>query len=358
MKQPRPQTARTARTLEPQLETLRGLGLKARTLVPAQKRRAGRDLRPVDAWIRLEGPFGALDWAVEHKTRVDPAAIGALQHRIRDLEKQEGRAILFTQYAAPGVADRLRELDIRFVDAAGNAFLQEEGLFVWVRGRRPELAPAGTRRALHTAGIKLLFVLLQGVGEAWTQRTLAARAGIALGGVGGALRELEQRGWIRMKTQGAVELLDPAAMLAHWDEGYLQTLRPKLFLRTCRRRPGTELDALADGIVAAGLTGRVHVGGELGAALLTRGLRPTRAALHIDGPDPNDVMRRLGLLPDREGDVDLLRAFGAEPGEERGDRTHTADPLLVRAELLTQPDDRLIEVAERLRIDFIEARRR
>ncbi|MCY2961764.1 MAG: type IV toxin-antitoxin system AbiEi family antitoxin [Planctomycetota bacterium] len=358
MKHLHPQTARTARTLEPQLETLRGLGLKARTFTPAPRRRAGRDLRAVHAWLRLEGPFGALDWPVEHKTRVEPAAIGALQHRIRDLEKQEGRAILFTPYAAPAVADRLRQLDIRFVDAAGNAFLQEEGLFVWVRGQRPEAAPPGTRRALHAAGIKLLFVLLRGVGEACTQRALAARAGIALGGVGGALRELEQRGWIRVKTQGAVELLEPAAMLAHWDDGYLQTLRPKLFLRTCRRRPGTELDALADGIVEAGLSGQVRIGGELGAALLTRGLRPTRAALHIDGLDPNDVMRRLGLLPDREGDVDLLRAFGAEPGDERGDGARTADPLLVRAELLTQPDDRLIEVAERLRTKFIEARRR
>lgn len=356
MKPPRQQPAQRAQALEPQLETLRGLGLKARTLAPVQKRRTGLDRHPAHARLRLEGPFGTLDWAVEHKARVEPAAVGALHQRIRELEKQEGRAILFTPYAAPAVADQLRQLDIRFVDAVGNAYLREDGLFVWVRGQRPEAAPPGTRRALHTAGIKLLFALLQAGGEAWTQRVLAARAGVALGGVGGALHELERRGWIRKKAQGAIELQDAAAMLAHWDDGYLQTLRPKLFLRTCRRRPGADFEALVAGIAKAGLTEHVRVGGELGAAMLTRALRPTRAALHIDGLDPNDVMRRLDLLPDREGDVDLLRAFGAEPDEELPGGVRAADPLLVRGELLAQPDDRLLEVAERLRVDFIQAR--
>lgn len=342
--------------LAPYLEELRALGLQAKLVAKKQAANHGAT-RPPDAWIRLKGPLGAQDWAAELKTRVEPAAHGPLLHQLRALRADHERVLLLTKHVPPPLAKKLRAQNFDFVDAAGNACIHDKGLLVWVTGQRHKQPDAGARRALHTAGLKLLCVILQGC-EPATYRDLAARADIALGGVGWILRELRMRGWIRTTKRGKFEVRDPGAMLREWEEGYAHTLRPKLFLRTCRTKPGADLTKLAERVEKEGLAEQVELGGELGAALLTRRLRPARAALHVRGVEPDEIMRRLELLPDRDGNVDLLMAFGvARPHPDRGnDEPRVADPLLVRAELLLQPDDRLIEVAETVRTRHIEPR--
>jgi len=361
------QPQRTAPAFEAQLATLYAAGLKARLLAPARKRAAGA--QGPDARLRIDGPQGPKEWAVEHTARLDERTLGPLMQRLRDLATRDGRALLFTDHVTPRIAERLRELGLAFVDAAGNAHLVDEGLYLFIQGRKPEPQARGTRRALHAAGWKLVFALLQGTRAGTTHRELAERAGIALGGVGRILRELELRGWIRVRPEGRIDLVERAALLRAWDEGYLHTLRAKLFVRTCRARPGTDLDAIVAAIAKVGLEDQVEIGGELGATLWTRTLRPARAALHIRDVDPADVMRRLELLPDRNGPIDLFAAFGARtpraPEDEvtraqtpraPEDEVTRADPLLVHAELLALPDDRRAEAAERIRVECIEPR--
>src|SRR5207244_3478312 len=123
------------------------------------------------------------------------------------------------------------------------------------------------------------------------------------------LREFERRDWIRKRHEG-IELTDPAAMLERWDEGYADTLRTKLLLKVCRRKPDTALEKLPRVIEEAGLDDRVFLGGELAAAALTRHLRPAKATLHLNDIDAAEAMRRLELLPDRAGDVVLMQTFG------------------------------------------------
>ncbi len=349
------QPQRTAPGFEAQLATLHAAGLKARFLAPARKRAADGAPDP-DARLRIDGPQGPREWAIEYKGRLDERTLGPLMQRLRDLANRDGRALLFTDHVTPRIAERMRELGLAFVDAAGNAHLVDEGLYVFIQGRKPEPQARGTRRALHAAGWKLVFALLQGTGAGATHRELAERAGIALGGVGRILRELELRGWIRVRPEGRIDLVERAALLRAWDEGYLHTLRAKLFVRTCRARPGTDLDAIVTAIAKAGLEDQVEIGGELGANLWTRTLRPARAALHLRDVDPADVMRRLELLPDRNGPIDLFAAFGARTPRAPKEKVAKADPLLVHAELLALPDNRLAEAAERVRVECIEPR--
>lgn len=334
--------------LTPYLATFEGLGIQARV---AQRAPQGAAHVEPDAWLRLEGPWGHGNWAGEVKTRLERGTAGPVIERLKRMREEVPHTLLLTEYVTPPLGEELREQGIEFADAAGNAFLAGDGLYVWVTGKPPRRA-RGTRRGFHAAGLKLVFVLLQQRRRRWNLRELARDAGIGLGGVTGILTALQERNWIR-RVRDEVELQDPEAMLKRWDEGFADTLRPKLVLARCRRRPGTEIDALPALIEKKGLRTRAMLGGELGAGVLTQYLRPQTATLHVVVDDLDDVMRKLALLPDPAGDVHILATFGTVNGAgENG----IADPLLVRAELLLHPDDRLREVAEILRTQHIAGR--
>ncbi|MBI5362631.1 MAG: hypothetical protein HZA53_05595 [Planctomycetes bacterium] len=336
--------------LAPYLDALGALGVEADTWLVKERDGA-------DATIRVHGPRGTVEWACERRARLDRATLGALLQRMHEMRGRFQRTLLLTEHVTPPIADELRAHGIAFVDQAGNAFLRDEGLYIWVTRRpRKRTAPI-TRRALHAAGLKLVFVLLRQQAHVRTLREFAAEAGIALGGVARILRELERRGWTR-KLRDGVELHDPEAMLKRWEEGYAETLRPKLFLGACRRRPGTTLEDLPRAIANTRAPQKIAIGGELGAALLTGRLQPTTAALHLDGLEPIEVMRELQLLPDPHGDVFLLRAWGRPPREGAKGPTDAAfaDPLLVHGELLLHPDDRLRDVARVVKAEHITPR--
>ena len=353
MNTPANKTVKHADILTPYLDALGRNGIQA---TPIHKRaRAGQDVP--EAWLRLAGPWGKADWACELKNRLERGTAGPVIHRIKQIQTRVDRVLLLTEHVTPPMAEDLREQGIAFVDAAGNAFLEDKGLYVWVTNRPPKTNLKGERRGLHAAGLRLLYVLLRQRRHARNLRELAGEAGIALGGVTRILHELERRAWIRRLHDG-VELQDPVAMLKRWEDGYADTLRPKLFLKTCRRKPGTGLDQLPKRIGVAGLCDKVRIGGELGAALLTRNLRPETATLHLDGIDAIEAMRGLDLVPDPDGDVHLVKAFGQVNAgtAKKPDGAVLADPLLIHAELLLRADDRLREIAETVRAEHIATR--
>jgi hypothetical protein len=356
MTQTTKQGERDPEALEPYLQALQGLGLETEALRLRRMPKGG--WKPA-ACLRLVGPWGKADWDCEIRTRVARENLGVVLALMKRLQQAKPRVLLLTQYVTPPLAEDLRREGVPFVDAAGNAYLEDKGLYVWVTNRRPPRIAARDRQGIHAAGLKLLRLILRGNAIYGAHRALAGQAGIALGGVGRLLREFERRGWIRRTGPDQLEVQDGAAMLRAWDDGYAVTLRPKLMLRTCRRRPGQELERLAKMAATREWAGRVLVGGELGAAMLTHHLRPTTAALHVDAANAPDVMRQFGLLPDPEGDVFLLRNFGnTDPDMQRVEfeGATIADPLLVRAELLVHPDDRLRETAEIIRTKHITVR--
>jgi len=337
------------------IEALKGAGLKARAQPGGEVTRQGGRRVVVDAWLRLEGGGGPQLWAAELKRWIAPTTLGPVIHQMKTLQDRCGRAVLLTEYVTPPLADELKKHGVHFADMAGNAFLEGKGLFVWVAGRRPQTTQEGRRRRLHAAGLRLLYVLLKQGRTKATYRDLADQAGIALGGVGWILRELRQRGWVRKAGPRELALLDAPAMLRRWEEGYADTLRPKLLLQTCRMARTATLHGLEAQIGKAGLDQMIRIGGELGAAILTEHLQPAGATLHLRGVGGEEVMRRLKLVPDRAGNVHLLQGFAQGEGTPDGHQG-LADPLLLRAEMLIHPDDRLTEVAELVRTRHIEPR--
>jgi hypothetical protein len=71
-------------------------------------------------------------YTVEVRHALQIATLGAAQQQ---LERRTPPALLVTDYVAPALADELKARHIQFLDAAGNAYLEQGPLLVWVKGQ-------------------------------------------------------------------------------------------------------------------------------------------------------------------------------------------------------------------------------
>ncbi len=324
---------RETRILETALKAVEPLGLRFRV----RGTRALRGTRQVDALLELRAAGRVTRYAAEVRRGLRPGMLGALIHQLRALD---GRPLLVADHVTPPLADALRAAGVQFIDIAGNAFLSDPPLLVFVKGQRPANAERAAiqGRAFQPTGLQVLFALLARPGlVARPYREIAATAGVAHGTVGCVMAELPELGHVG-EVGGRRRLVDAERLLDRWTEAYARTLRPRLLLG--RYRGDLSILEAKKTAWPAGLL----LGGELAAARLTRHLRPATATFYVEAVDPQ-VLLALKLRKDAQGTVELRRRFWDFPGE-RGGLTPT---LLVYADLLAIGDARCLETAGILR---------
>ncbi|MEY2116959.1 type IV toxin-antitoxin system AbiEi family antitoxin [Rhodanobacter sp. FW106-PBR-R2A-1-13] len=253
-------------------------GLEVR-LVAAETAKGGG--RRVDAVMDIHYGKHKVRYGVETKRGLRPGTLGAIVHQLRHLGPN---TMLVTDYVTPNLADELRNREVHFMDAAGNAYLATPDFMVWVKGERPRVAPeapVGTGRAFTATGLQVLFALLCAPERAaLPYRDIAKLAGVAHGTVGWVMVELPRLGFLATVPQHGRRLVNVETLLAQWTEAYARTLRPKMVLG--RYRAETLEWATADNALRYDLA----LGGEPAAAQLTQRLRPGTATFYGNRVEP------------------------------------------------------------------------
>ena len=288
----------------------------------------------VDALVRIGQGKAAVTYAAEVKRGLRPATLGPILHQI---DRLKTRALLVADYVTPPLAEKLKDRGVAFLDAAGNGYIDQPPLFVWVKGERlPEEPVAGpvTGRAFQASGLKVIFALLcNPEWAAWPYREIGRLAGVAHGTVGWVMTELPKLGFVGTIT-GTRRLLQRELLLKQWVEAYARTLRPKLALgryRTEMNRWWTEFNPQEYGLV---------LGGEPAAERLTQYLRPETVTIYGARPDPRFLLD-FRMRADPEGPVEVLKRFWNFEGEDAA----VAPLPLVYADLLAIGDARCLETA-------------
>jgi hypothetical protein len=259
---------------------------------------------------------------------------------IRQWPAQPQPALLVAPHVTPPRAERLREANIPFIDAAGNAYLEARGIYVNIIGREapPGLAAAPKKiRTFAGAGLQVLFALL--CEPAYVNkpyREIARAAGVALGTVGWVLTDLKALDYLRAPGRGRKTLRRRRELLDQWVTQYLQQFKPRLKIRRFRAAQADwwrDVDIRDYGACW---------GGDVAAAKLTGYLKPLRATLWCHR-DPAPLLQAQRMRADPAGDIELIEAFWHfAPDAE------TAPPLLVYADLLGTGDPRAIETAKQI----------
>lgn len=276
---------------------------------------------------------------LEVKTRIAAATVGLVHEQ---LANRDPCPVLVTRHVSPALGARLRELDIQYLDTAGNGYLNVDPLFLLVDGRRPreKLEAVPPERPLNPAAIKLLFALLCRPDTLQQPlREMAERAGIALGTAQYVFKEFVRGRHIIGKTAQR-RFRDPDTETRRWVEAFLQRLRPKLLVgryRAADREWWRHVEPLAHDAAW---------GGEVAGMHLTEGyLQPATVTLYVARP-PNRLILEHGLKRDPEGDIEVLNRFWHFDADSM---SGVAPPLLVYADLVGIADTRTIEVAEMVR---------
>ncbi len=259
--------------------------------------------------------------------------------------------LLFSERISESVGRSLRDQDVCYVDASGNAWIQQPGLRVWVEGRPPKRAQRVKPKMTTPTALQVVYLLLKE--PVWCERPyreVAERTGLALGTIGWIMSAMMDSGWVR-GLRSRRELTNPRELCAHWEQNWHERLRPRLEPRLCKGRPDPGYESLLER--CAGESDWL-VGGELAATKVVEGLEAASVTVHVPRGGVRACLEKLKLLPHPEGDVHVLETFGQDNGwaqdtaKRLDDGARLADPLLIRAELLGSRDERVHSLADEL----------
>ncbi len=319
------------------LATLHKHGIQAE--IERQQPKLGRE--QADALIRIRHGDQEILYAAVVKRGLRPALLGAV---FQQLERLGEQALLVTDYVTPPIADKLRAHRKAFVDAAGNAYVDQLPLLVWVKGQRPveRAAAYQTGRAFRPGGLQVMFALLcrhEEINNAY--REIAKVAEVAHGTVGDVMAELPRLGFMA-EVGGKRRLLQTERLIQQWVEAYARRLRPKLILGRFKAESldwWETVDPLKYGLM---------IGAEGAAARLTHYLRPGTLTFYGDNANPPFLLDH-HLKTDPGGEVEILRRFWNFDNEDPA----ITPTLLVYADLLAIGDARCLEAAKRLYDDIL-----
>ncbi len=289
--------------------------------------------------VRITHGHRHWDFFLLEKVLVDRVA---MLHQAKErLLGLPGKGILVTAYLAPALALKCRELGLPFLDAAGNAFLEADGLFVLMTGRKPEKQfLRGNQRlaAFGRTGLRVVFTLLTAPGMLdATYREIAKAAGVALGTVGRILADLQEHRFLTEDREGKRRWIDRPRAIEAWNLNYPLRLREKLNMRRFRAK---EEDWWK------GATPEINGGwwgGEVAATKLLGDLVPKTVTIYLP-KDRNGFLTANRLRADPQGPIEVLDTFWDLPYDAQLP-VAMAPPLLVYADLQRIGDPRTLDQA-------------
>lgn len=288
-----------------------------------------------DGQIRLYGLEIDVSLNVEIRESINDSILGRIALQIRNHPKGY---ILVANYVPPFLAKRMKELQIQFIDSAGNGYLNIPPVIVCVIGNKPDsrVAIPTADRLFSVGGIRIIFSLLCKPSLLNTSfREIATTAGVSLGTTAGVMKNLTDQNHLAEIPGRGRTLLKKKELAEKWTDAYNSKLRSKQLMG----RYSTS-KALFWKDEQINLENALW-GGEVAAYKLIPYVKPEVITLYANRP-VDDLIRALKLRKDEKGPIELRERFWQF---DDPDNSPIVPPLLVYADLLAIGDPRTIDVA-------------
>jgi hypothetical protein len=259
-----------------------------------------------------------------------------------EVAKYDDKILVVADYVAPQMVDLLKENDINFIDAAGNAYIKALPLYIFIKGnKRPEeIRTYPVKRAFKAGGLKVIFILLCNpdlIGKPF--REIAQYAGVALGTVGGIVNELKELGYIIDMGKRGRKIVKMDELFKRWVVAYPEQLKPKVrigYFEADQKDWWQNAVLKEDG---------AYWGGEVAGTFLTHYLKPKNITIYTKRPIGKIILKNR-LKKDPNGTIEILNTFWTfDQGLTHSEIVH---PILIYADLMETGDPRNIETAEML----------
>lgn len=343
----------TQKQLEPYFEGLRALDFVKGVELSSDLKRA----RPeIDGVVRIDTPKGKSSFYIELKSSyLDRAHINALIAQAQHYTKKDRRPmLLLARYVPAPAAEKLIDAGINFADRAGNLHLVLGRSYARTVVGRREQQRAKEARTMTAARGQLLFTFAAyEESPTWTVRQLAEASGVGKSNVATIRKQLVEEG-ILTRT---FHVRNGKALEGQLLRAYEHTLRPKLLISRFRAAESSTAQQLRKIRAAFGKAStRWSLTGGPAAFELQRFYKGPEIPIFAESTT-DATIRELRVLPDRDGPLILLRAFGAVPFWKQIRGNIIAHPWLIYCELMYSSDPRAHEAAEQLKAEFLNSDR-
>ena len=260
---------------------------------------------------------------------------------IYKLAKEHEPLIIVAERIYPKMKQELREHQIAYLEANGNAYINHKHAFIWIDGNKAIKLHKGTgNRAFTKTGLRVVYEFL--LDENWINkpyREIAEKANTGLGNINNVINGLKTEGFLIKLNKNEYRLQNKKELLQKWIGAYEKHLKPLLLIGKFRFAQNEDflnwnkLELKKD---------KTWWGGEPAGDLLTNYLRPGELTLYTL-EERMQLIKHYHLLPDPNGNVNVYKAFWYQEDKVSG---NVVPPLLTYADLVNTGDKRCLETAK------------
>ncbi|CAA6692836.1 MULTISPECIES: type IV toxin-antitoxin system AbiEi family antitoxin [unclassified Lentimonas] len=175
-----------------------------------------------DLKVRVHQDVGKEQWlCVEVKSQGHPQkAQNTISQLKRDAEKHDPHNARYPIFAAPYISPAAAKIcldeGVGFLDLSGNCHLSFGGVYIHVEGKPNQYKPKREQGSLFSPkASRVLRPLLQGPLRPWKVVDLEREAGVSLGTVSAARKELLKQAWA-VESEDGLRITKPEAILDAW----------------------------------------------------------------------------------------------------------------------------------------------
>lgn len=302
------------------------------------------DKNHIDGKLKLKIENQTIDLFAEIRTEIRTIHL----QKIEDLAKEYNPFIVMAQRIFPKIKEDLRNRNIAYLEANGNIFLKEKGIFVWIdTNNLVEIKNKTTNRAFTKTGLKVVYQFL--INEQWinyTYRQIAEQTNTGIGNVNNIFTGLKQEGYLLQINKQQYKIENKKKLLETWVMEYEKRLKPILTIGTFRFLKEDDFYNWKNLQLQKGKT---CWGGEPAGDIFTNYLRPEELTIYTT-ETRGDLMKNYRLVPDINGNVLILKKFW-EYDEINDNVVH---PLLAYADLINKGDRRCTETAQKIYDEYLQ----
>lgn len=291
-----------------------------------------------DGRLLIKSSSSDVSLLVEIKRNPRRALIPSLKQRIG--EKMPW--VLLADYLSQPLQKELRENQINYVDSAGNAFVDQDGLFLLVEGRKRESrADDKSYKPIELKALMCLLIQPDLLTCSYSQ--LEAKLSISRATFSGLFTKLKDKGFLKGETQdyrfhNCTRLQDEIA------QPFSDMAKRKLLTKRYEF-------AKPDGYQTWSswkLSSDTRWGGEPAISLLDDFLIPEEWTLYTKA-SAKDLLKYLPIIPDSEGPISVFQQFW--PDEiESGPIKNTVPEILIYTDLIGSGHGRNKQAAQRIKL--------
>ncbi|SHI34190.1 type IV toxin-antitoxin system AbiEi family antitoxin [Pseudozobellia thermophila] len=280
---------------------------------------------------------------VEFKNEVRPQNV---YHFIKKRSKKLP-VLVASKYITPTAKEVLKAQGINYIESYGNAFLNLEGLKLYIEKNNGKPIYNTNTKIFTQAGCQLIFQLLkhpETINK--TVRYLAHQSEVSIGSTSKILNQLQEEGFIiKWNDEKKYQLVNREELLERWIPVFNEKVLPNYKIGQFTFSAFNENDWRNKLLYPS-----LKWGGEPAASLLTNHLTPELFSLYTT-EEKRDIITKFRLVPDPDGPISVYLKFWRDKSAIESITNlalgkNVAHPILIYAELVHSGNERNLETAK------------